>query len=73
VHRLGDDEVEIVSEPVVEPAALVPNLVGVAEYRLHPDLAVGADLDGTSRQIVGPEIECAATCQFKACVTPVAG
>src|SRR5258706_2754908 len=47
--------------------------IGIAERRLHPDLAARPDLDGTSRHVICPQIECAATCQFEAGMVPVAG
>ena len=54
VHRFGEDEAEIMSEPIGEPITPMSNRIGVAKHRLHPDLAAGADLDGTSRHIVCP-------------------
>jgi hypothetical protein len=42
------------SEPICEPLTPMSNRIGVAKHRLHPDLAAGADLDGTSRHIVCP-------------------
>src|SRR3984893_18600197 len=61
------------AEPVFEPLTPMFSWIGVAEHRLHPDLAACTDLDGTSRHVVGPQIECAAACQFEARMMPVAG
>jgi len=61
------------AEPVFEPRAPMLNRIAVAEHRFDPDLAVCADLDGTSRHIICPEIECAAARQGKARVMPMAG
>jgi hypothetical protein len=41
-------------EPVFEPLTPMFRWIGVAEHRLHPDLAARADLDGTSRHVVCP-------------------
>ncbi len=38
IHRLGDDQAEIVGQAVVEPTAPMRGGVGVTESGLHPDL-----------------------------------
>jgi hypothetical protein len=38
MHRLGDDQAEIVGQAVVEPTAPMRGGVGVTESGLHPDL-----------------------------------
>jgi hypothetical protein len=73
VHGLGDDQAEVMVEPVFQAPTPMFKRVSVAEHRLDPDLATGADLDETSRHVVGPKIECAATRQIEARVMPVAG
>jgi hypothetical protein len=45
--------------------------VGVTEGRPHPDLAIAANLHGTSRHIVSPQIESAAACQLEARMMPM--
>ena len=54
VHGLGDDEAEIVGEPIGKPLTPVLDRVGIAEDRPYPDLAACADLDGTGRHVVCP-------------------
>src|SRR6266849_8564215 len=54
VYRLGDDEVQIVGEPISEPLTPMSNRVAVAEHRFDPDLAAGTDLNRTSRHDVCP-------------------
>ena len=54
VHRLGDDQAEVMSETVREPLTPMSNRVAVAEHRFDPDLAAGPDLDRTSRHVVCP-------------------
>ena len=54
MHGLGDDQAEIMGEPVFEPLTPVRHLVGVAEHRFHPDLAARTDLDWTTRHVVRP-------------------
>jgi len=46
--------------------------VGVTEGGLHPNLGI-THLDGTSRDVVRPQIESAAACEIEASVVPVAG
>ena len=72
LHRLGDDETEVMGEPVCEPLVPMPRRIGVTEHRFYPNLAC-ADLDRTGWHIVGPQIEGAAICQCKTCMVPMAG
>jgi hypothetical protein len=51
----------------------MPNRVGVAKHRLHPDLPSRANLDGANRYIVCPKVKGAAARQFEPRVMPVAG
>src|SRR5207248_987770 len=60
-------------EPVFEPTAPMSNWIGVAKHRFHPDLTARTDLDGTTRHVVGPQIEGAAARQREARMMPVAG
>ena len=39
MHRLGDDEAQVVREPVGEPPAPMFGRIGIAEHRLDPDFA----------------------------------
>jgi len=73
VHRLRNDQAEVMAEPVFEPRAPMLDPIAVAEHRFDPDLAALPDLDGTARHIVRPEIECAAARQGKARMMPMAG
>ena len=59
MHRLGDDEADVVREAVIEPLAPVRGGVGMTEGGLHPDLAV-AHLDRARGRVVRPQIEGAA-------------
>src|ERR1700730_13504610 len=61
------------AEPIFEPLTPMSSWIGIAEHRLHPDLAARPDLDRTSRHVICPQIECAAACQFEAGMVPVAG
>jgi hypothetical protein len=72
VHRLGDDQAEVVGEPVVEPVAPMRRRIGVAEGGLHPDVRA-AHFDRAGRHVVGPQIEGAAAGEIEARVVPVAG
>src|SRR5260370_28050991 len=60
-------------EPVFESLAPMFDRIGVAENRLHPDLAARPDLDRTSRHVICPKVEGAAARQFEARMVPVAG
>src|SRR6476659_7312038 len=61
------------AEPIFEPLTPMSSWIGIAEHRLHPDLAARPDLDRTTRHVICPQIECAAACQFEAGMVPVAG
>jgi hypothetical protein len=51
LHRLGDDEADIVREAVIEPLAPVRGSVGMTKGGPHPDLVV-AQLDREGRRVV---------------------
>ena len=61
------------AEPIFEPLTPMSSWIGIAEHRLHPDLAARPDLDRTSRHVICPQIKCTAACQFEAGMVPVAG
>src|ERR1700722_15313609 len=60
------------AEPIFEPLTPMSSWIGIAEHRLHPDLAARPDLDRTSRHVICPQIKCTAACQFEAGMVPVA-
>ncbi len=72
MHRLGDDEADVVREAVIKPLAPVRGGVGLTEHGLYPDLAV-AHLDREGRRVVRPQIEGAAAFEVEAGVVPMAG
>jgi hypothetical protein len=72
VHRLGDDEAEVVGESVLEPPAPVRGGIGMAKGRLHPHVAL-AQLDRTGRDVVRPQVEGAAAVDVEPRVVPMAG
>ena len=71
-HRLGDDQIQLVGQAVRQPPAPVAHRVGTVEHRPDPDLVV-AQLDGTGRHVVGPQVERAAAGQIEPGVMPMAG
>jgi hypothetical protein len=73
MHGLGNDQAEIMGQPVLEPLAPMPDRIDRAEHGLDPNLAARTNLDRAGRHIVRPEIECAAACHREARVMPVAG
>lgn len=72
VHSLGDDEAKVVRETITEPPTPMFNRIGIAEHRLHPDLAAGADFDGAGRRVVSTQIESAAADELEARMVPMA-
>jgi hypothetical protein len=72
LHRLGDDEADVMCEAVIEPLASMRGGVRVAERGLHSDLSV-AHLDREGRRVVRPEIESAAAFEVEAGVVPMTG
>ena len=72
-HGLGDDQVEIVGQALLQPPTPVSGRVGMAEDRLHPYLAGLAHLDRAGRHVVGPEIKGAAAGEIEPGMVPVTG
>ena len=72
MHRLGDDEADVVREYVIKPAAAVRGGVGVTEGGLYPNLAI-AHLDREGRRVARPQIEGAAALEVEAGVVKMAG
>ena len=54
MYRLRDDKAEIMAKPVLQPLTPMLTRIGVAKYRLYPNLAARADLDRTNRYIICP-------------------
>ena len=73
LHGLGDDQVEIVGEALLQAPAPMSGWVGMAEGRPHPYLTRLADLDRAGRHVVSPEIEGAAAGEIEPGVVPVTG
>src|SRR5271165_4085675 len=71
LHRLGDDEADVVLEAVIKPLAPVRSGVGMTEGCLDPDLLV-AHLDRESRGVIRPQIEGAAAFEVETGVVPMA-
>ena len=72
-HGLGDDQVEIVGQALLQAPTPMSGWVGMAEDGLHPHLAGLAHLDRAGRHVVGPEIEGAAAGEIEPGMVPVAG
>ena len=72
-HGLGDDQVEIVGEALLQAPTPMSGWVGMTEDRPHPHLTGLAHLDRAGRHVVGPEIEGAAAGEIKPGMMPVAG
>ena len=70
---LGDDQVEIVGEALLQAPMPMSGWVGMAEGRPHPYLTRLADLDRASRHVIGPEIEGAAAGEIEPGMMPVTG
>ena len=73
VHRLGDDEAEIVGQTVLKPVPPVRRGSASSKLGRTQILASRAHLDGAGRHVVGPEIKGAAACEVKPGVVPVTG
>ena len=72
-HGLGDDQVEIVGQALLQAPTPMSGRVGMAEDGLHPYLARLAHLDRAGRHVVGPEIEGAAAGEIETGMVPVTG
>jgi len=72
LHRLGDDEADVMGKSVVKPTTPVRVGIGVAERRPHPDLVV-AHLDCGCGRVVRPQVEGAAAFEIEAGMVPVTG
>ena len=70
-HRLGDDERDVLLEPLAQPAMEMLDDIRVRPGR-HPDVA-GADLDVEAARVVRPQVERATGDEVEARVVPVAG
>ena len=70
-HRLGDDERDVLLEPLAQPAMEMLDDIGVRPGG-HPDVA-GADLDVEAARVVRPQVERATGDEVEARVVPVAG
>ena len=53
MHRLGNDEAEVVGEAVRKPLTPVRGEIGMGEVGLHPDVTI-AHLDRADRHVVRP-------------------
>ena len=67
----GDNKAQIMSKAVRQPPTPMLDRVGVTESRPHPDLVIAAYLHGTSRHVVGPQIESAPASQLEARMMPM--
>ena len=56
MHRLGDDEADVMGKAVREPLLPVRRGIGMRERRLHPDVAI-AHRDRARYHVVCPEVE----------------
>jgi len=72
MHSLGDNEPEVVFEPVRKPPMPVRGSVGMIERGRHPDLAV-AQFDREDRYVVRPQIKGAAALKIEAAMMPMTG
>src|SRR5215468_6099487 len=72
MHRLGDNEAEVVSETVGKPLTPVLGGSGRTERGLHPDFAV-TQFDREDRYVVCPKIKGTAAFQIEAGVVPMTG
>ena len=72
MHRLGDDEPQVVGEAVCEPLTPVHCGIGMTERGLHPDFAI-TQFDRELRYIVCPQIEGAAALEVESGMVPVTG
>jgi hypothetical protein len=71
-HCLGEDETDVLLQPLAQSVAPVGVTVGIAGLWTHPHDAV-AYLDCRRRNVVGPKVKGAATGQVKAGMMPMAG
>ena len=72
MHGLGDNEPEVVFEPVRKPLPPVRGGVGMTERGLHPDLAI-PQFDWEDRYVVRPQIKGAAAFKIEPGVVPMTG
>src|SRR5215472_5358263 len=72
MHRLSDDEPEVVGEAVRKALTPVRGGIGITERSLHPDFTI-AQFDREDRYVIRPQIEGAAAFEIEAGVVPVAG
>jgi hypothetical protein len=72
-HRLGEDEADIVLQPLAQPVAPMGLAVHVTRPGIDPNGTVIPQLDWRGRDIIGPEVEGAAAGEVKAGMMPMAG
>ena len=72
-HRFGDDEPDIVLQPLPQAVAPMIIAVGVARPPAHPHGSVVPQFHRGGRDVIGPEIERPAARQVEAGMMPVAG
>jgi len=72
-HRLGEDETDIVLQPLAQAIAPVGLGVRVTRPGMDPNGAIIPQLDWSGRDIIGPQVEGAAAGKVKAGMMPMTG
>ena len=72
MHRLGDNQADIMGEAIRKPLTRVRDGIGMTERGLHPHLAF-AYFNTADGQVICPQVEGAAAFEIEASVVPMTG